>query len=120
MRVLVTDDDEGLRGEIVEYLERRGLEVEEAGDGLEAMERLVSLRPDVLVMDLQMPRQDGLATYQQLSDTSERPGQVILMSADDEQIEKARELGCHLVMKKPFKLQSLHAYISESDKDHSS
>ena len=67
-RVLVTDDDEALRGEIVEYLERKGLMVEEAADGAEAVSRMAALRPDVLVMDVHMPELDGLSVFQQIKE----------------------------------------------------
>ena len=81
-RVLVTDDDEALRSEIVEYLERKGLEVSEAADGAEAVSRLAALRPDVLVMDVHMPEMDGLSVFKQISESQEGSYSIIIMSAD--------------------------------------
>jgi len=120
LRVLVTDDDADLRGEIVEYLARKGLEVEEAGDGEEAVERLIALRPDVLVMDLEMPALDGISAFRQISDLPDQACEVILMSASDGEIERARELGCRQVMRKPFSLANLHDYIRSLSGNHSS
>jgi CheY-like chemotaxis protein len=119
MRVLVTDDDEALRSEIVECLERKGLQVEEAADGAEAVSRLAVLRPDVLVMDVHMPEMDGLSVFKQISEAEEGRYPVIIMSADEEEIARARAMGCPIVMKKPFRLASLHAYIEEAAKDSS-
>ena len=116
-RVLVTDDDEALRGEIVEYLERKGLMVEEAADGAEAVSRMAALRPDVLVMDVHMPELDGLSVFQQIKEGEDCP--VIIMSADEGEVARAKAMGCPVVMKKPFRLSSLHAYIEAMTKDHS-
>ena len=91
-RVLVTDDDEALRSEIVEYLERKGLEVSEAADGAEAVSRLAALRPDVLVMDVHMPEMDGLSVFKQISESQEGSYSIIIMSADEE--EAAKENSC--------------------------
>jgi two-component system OmpR family response regulator len=89
---LVTDDDEALRSEIVEYLERKGLEVSEAADGAEAVSRLAALRPDVLVMDVHMPEMDGLSVFKQISESQEGSYSIIIMSADEE--EAAKENSC--------------------------
>lgn len=119
MRVLVTDDDAALRSEIVEYLERKGLQVSEAADGAEAVNRLAALRPNVLVMDVHMPELDGLSVFKQISEAEEGHYPIIIMSADEEEVARARAMGCPIVMKKPFRLSSLHAYIEEAAKDHS-
>jgi two-component system OmpR family response regulator len=89
---LVTDDDEALRSEIVEYLERKGLEVSEAADGAEAVSRLAALRPDVLVMDVHMSEMDGLSVFKQISESQEGSYSIIIMSADEE--EAAKENSC--------------------------
>jgi CheY-like chemotaxis protein len=120
LRVLVTDDDAELRGEIVEYLARKGLQVEEAVDGEEAVERLIAMRPDVLVMDLEMPALDGISAYRKISTLPDQDCEVILMSGSDGELERARELGCRPVMRKPFSLSNLHAYIRSLSGSHSS
>lgn len=119
LKVLVTDDDEDLRGEIVEYLARKGIEVVEAADGEEAVQRLIAQRPDVLVMDLEMPALDGISAYRQIADLPDSDCDVILMSANDGELEKARALGCQHVMRKPFSLANLHDYIRARADDHS-
>ena len=120
MRVLVTDDDPDLREEIVEYLARKGLVVEEAEDGEEALERLVALRPDVLLMDLEMPRLDGISAYRQIHELPESDCEIILMSGSEGELERARALGCQRIMRKPFSLANLHDYIRSLSDSHSS
>lgn len=68
VRVLLVDDEVALRRPIARFLSRRGAEVSEAGDGLEALERLKALdgRVDVLLADLRMPRLDGVGLHAEL------------------------------------------------------
>lgn len=60
MRVLVADDDRAFRGTLKRVMETRHFRIWEAGDGEEAVEFSRSLRPDLIMMDLSMPRMDGL------------------------------------------------------------
>ncbi len=59
MRVLVADDDRAFRGTLKRVMETRHFRIWEAGDGEEAVEFSRSLRPDLIMMDLSMPRMDG-------------------------------------------------------------
>jgi CheY-like chemotaxis protein len=68
VRILVVDDEAALRRPIARFLSRRGAVVEEAGDGVEALERIAASggRFDVLLADLRMPRMDGVALHAEL------------------------------------------------------
>lgn len=68
VRVLLVDDEAALRRPIARFLSRRGAEVSEAGDGIEALERLKALegQVDVLLADLRMPRLDGVGLHAEL------------------------------------------------------
>jgi signal transduction histidine kinase/ActR/RegA family two-component response regulator len=68
VRILVVDDEAALRRPIARFLARRGAAVEEAGDGVEALERIAALggKLDVLLADLRMPRMDGVALHTEL------------------------------------------------------
>ena len=68
VRVLLIDDETALRRPIARFLARRGAEVTEAGDGVEALEQIAAVdgRLDVLLADLRMPRMDGVALHAEL------------------------------------------------------
>ncbi len=85
VRVLLVDDEAALRSPIARFLKRRGAEVNEAGDGVEALERIAALggRVDVLLADLRMPRMDGVALHAELRKSY--PGladRVVFLSGD--------------------------------------
>lgn len=65
-RILIVDDDELQRELLVEYLEVAGYAVFEAGNGLEALERIGLLSPDLILLDVQMPELDGFETLRRL------------------------------------------------------
>jgi len=85
LRVLLVDDEAALRRPIARFLARRGAEVSEAGDGLEALERIAELegRVDALLADLRMPKMDGVALHAELR--RRYPGlvdRVVFLSGD--------------------------------------
>jgi DNA-binding NarL/FixJ family response regulator len=92
-RVVVVDNSPVLRKIIVEVLAAlpRLEVVGEAADGLEALDAVQKLRPDILIMDIQMPRMSGLEVLKRLPKDA---CQVIILSAhsDEMYIEKCREL----------------------------
>ena len=59
-RVLVVDDDQGIRYTLREILESSGFAVDEAADGEEALERFAAARADLVITDLRMPKLDGM------------------------------------------------------------
>ena len=69
--ILVIEDDEVARELMRMALERRGYKVVVAEDGIEGYERAVSLRPDLIVTDIQMPAADGVHLVRRVRDTSE-------------------------------------------------
>ncbi len=82
--VLVVDDDETLRRLVVETLARDGRELREAADGLEALAMIASRLPDVLVLDLAMPRLDGFGVLEHLLERPEtRRLPVVILTARD-------------------------------------
>jgi two-component system chemotaxis response regulator CheY len=65
-RILIADDDTSSRELLRAILESSGYEVVEAADGVEAMERAADFPPDLVILDIQMPKMDGLAAAQAL------------------------------------------------------
>ncbi len=85
VRILVVDDEAALRRPIARFLTRRGAAVEEAGDGVEALERIVASEGkfDVLLADLRMPRMDGVALHAELRNSHPAlADRVVFLSGD--------------------------------------
>lgn len=110
-RILVVDDDAGIRDLLADYLARQGLEIETARDGREMDERLPVFTPDLLVMDLMMPGEDGLALTRRVK--SEHAIPVIMLSARAEDIDRivGLEVGADDYLAKPFNPRELLARI---------
>ena len=116
LRVLIVDDEEAVRRPMARFLGRRGAQVDEAPDGAEALARLGAQQPDVILVDLRMPRMSGVELYEQLEET--RPdlaARVLFLSGDISQLSEpgntpvARER----VLVKPLELGELERRILE-------
>jgi len=102
--VLVVDDVAHGREIFAEYLEFRGFRVATAADGQEAIDRAFELRPDVILMDLSLPRVDGWeATRRLKQDERTRAIPIIALTAHALAAahDKAKEVGCNAVVTKP-------------------
>src|SRR5487761_1122896 len=91
IKVLVVDDDVGMRSTTVEILGQAGYAVREAWDGNVALERPAEETPDVLLLDVRMPERDGIPVLQTMS--PEPPPSVVLVSAYDIDAEARQQLG---------------------------
>jgi len=109
-RVLVVDDDPGIRDVLTDYLGRQGFEAQGAADARE-MDRLLALRPaDVVVLDLMMPGEDGLSVCRRLAETGPP---VIMLSAMGEDTDRivGLEIGAADYLPKPCNPRELLARI---------
>ncbi len=112
-RVLVADDDPQMRRLIRGVLQRDGLEVVEAGDGLDALELVQQGGIDLVILDLDMPRLDGLGVLEELRAqvrTACLPV-IVLTAHHGETEEKALDLGAHDYLSKPVQTRSLVARV---------
>ena len=112
LRVLIIDDDEGVRDATVACLEIAGVtNVITAPDGETGLSLISSVRPGVLLLDLFMPESDGFHVLKQLNDmpASKRPQKVVVISgANDPSVSRGlKELGADEVLPKPFRLDDL-------------
>jgi two-component system chemotaxis response regulator CheB len=115
-RVLVVDDSPFVRKVIREVLTAGGLDVVDiARDGLEALEKVERLRPDVVTLDLMMPHLDGLSVLDQLATREARPAVVVvtISGADTEAGLEALERGAVAVVEKPTALATQRLYEME-------
>jgi two-component system phosphate regulon response regulator OmpR len=110
-QVLVVDDDAGIRDLLADYLTKQGLTVATARDGKEMDERLAAFHPDLIVMDLMMPGEDGLALTRRVKAGRDVP--VIMLSARGEDIDRivGLEVGADDYLAKPFNPRELLARI---------
>ncbi|MCI0688697.1 MAG: response regulator [Sporichthyaceae bacterium] len=109
-RVLVVDDNEVTRALIRVNLELEGFEVITAVDGLDCLERVLHIQPDLITMDVVMPRLDGFSTAIRLrSDhrTAHLPIVIVTAAAQERDIARGREVGVDAYLTKPFEPANL-------------
>jgi DNA-binding response OmpR family regulator len=104
-RVLVVDDNDATRRLIALNLELEGFEVHLAEDGQECLDVVESVDPDIITLDVVMPRLDGFATAAVLRSTPRTSGLPIVMvsaCAQESDLARGRELGVEAYLTKPF------------------
>lgn len=106
-RVLVVEDDPTVAEVVARYLERDGHEVECVGDGAEALRRALADPPDLMVLDLMLPKLDGLQVCRKLRER--RPVPVIMLTALGEEMDRVvgLETGADDYVTKPFSPREL-------------
>ena len=108
VRILVAEDETIIRLDLVEMLKRAGLEVcAEARDGEEAVELAREHEPDLAIMDVKMPRLDGIEAALRI--LGDRPIPIVMLTAcgQDELVSRAVEAGVFGYLVKPFREQDL-------------
>src|SRR5262245_60239694 len=107
-KVLVVEDDQELRRNLVEVFELNDFQVSEASDGLEALEKIRGARPDLVVMDVNMPRLDGLQTLKRIKEHD--PSIIVIIvtaySAIEDAVRAVKD-GAYNYLPKPIKQQQL-------------
>lgn len=112
IHIFVVDDEPGLRGMIEDYLTVQGYAVSVAENG-EALARLMAARrPDLILLDVNMPGEDGLSIVRRLRGSAERMG-VIMLTANGDETSRVRGLsnGADDYLVKPFELRELLARV---------
>src|SRR5262245_12799611 len=119
MRILVAEDETIIRLDLRGLLERAGYEVVgEARDGEEAVELARELEPDLAVMDVKMPRLDGLDAARRMLE--ERPIPIVMLTAvgQRELVERGAEAGVFGYLVKPFREQDVRPAIETARARH--
>ena len=107
-RVLIAEDEALIRMDLAEMLREEGYDVVgEAGDGQEAVELAESLRPDLVIMDVKMPRRDGIDAAAEIATKRIAPILILTAFSQRELVEKARDAGAMAYLVKPFSITDL-------------
>ncbi len=119
--VMVVDDSITVRKVTQRHLAKRGMDVLLAKDGIDAMEQLREHVPDVMLVDIEMPRMDGYELTQYIrGDTRLRNVPIIMITsrAGDKHRDRALALGVNIYMTKPYQEDTLNANINTLLPDH--
>ena len=110
-KILVVDDEDNIREVLKEYAEFEGHEVDEACDGMQAIEMVKNTDYDIIIMDVMMPRLDGYSACKEIRKAKQTP--VLMLSARGEEYDKlfGFELGIDDVVK-PFSPKEVMARVN--------
>ncbi len=110
--VLVVDDESDVRELLRKFLTRRGYEVDTASDGMAAIEAIRENPPDIVLLDIRLPKIDGLSVLRRLRDDADDVA-IITMSgiADEDTARESLELGAADFITKPFNLPYLETSL---------
>jgi DNA-binding response OmpR family regulator len=116
MKILIVDDDPGIRMLLSKFLQKEGFEVILGEDGLEGVELAKKNQPDLILLDVVMPRMDGLTAarlikfYKPLSTVP-----IIFLTAKDadKEIELAQEVRAEVYITKPFDVRQVIQVVKE-------
>ena len=111
MKILVVDDEEMIRLVIKEYCENESFIVDEAEDGIEALDKLNKTEYDMLILDIMMPRMDGFTMLQKLPKENLIPTIVLSARQEEYDILQGFDLGIDDYVTKPFSPKELIARV---------
>lgn len=113
-RVLIVDDDEDMQLLLQAALETEDYEVSVAEDGLVALQELEKDAPNLILLDLMMPRMDGYTFAKELQDRGLQSSiPIIVLSADVNAQQKVDQMGAESYVTKPFDLGDLLSEVSQ-------
>lgn len=113
-RILTVDDSASMRALLLHALQSEGFDVEQAEDGLAALDWLASNEVDVIITDINMPRLDGFGLIEKLRESArhaDRPILVLSTESSDDKKRRARDAGATGWIVKPFNAEKLAAAV---------
>lgn len=106
-RILVVDDDSGIRQVIAYALEDEGYQVDQAMDGQVALQVIAQRHPDVILLDMTMPGMDGWDFVKQYRARYSRQAPIIVLTAAHDAARRAADVDAESYLAKPFDLDTL-------------
>ncbi|NMM94472.1 response regulator transcription factor [Bifidobacterium oedipodis] len=104
MKILVVEDEESIREGIGEFLRSQGYEVKEAADGLEGLDVFREFQPDLMILDIMMPKMNGLAMLKEIRKTSRLPVLMLTAMSDEKTQVASFDALADDYISKPFSL----------------
>ena len=109
MKVLIVDDDRALADVVAFTLRREGFQIVQAHDGEAALQRWNEELPDLVVLDVNLPRLDGFAVCQRIREQSDTPILLLTVRGEEDDVVRGLELGADDYVTKPFSPRQLVA-----------
>ena len=116
VRVLIVDDEPNIVVSLEFLMQQEGYEVAVAADGEEALEALASFAPELVLLDVMMPKLNGFEVLQRIRTDSDLPNPAVIMltaRGREAEAEKGRALGADRYITKPFSTQDLVTVVHE-------
>ena len=109
--ILIVDDEEPIRNILTHNLSREGYNVIEASDGVAAVDMALEKKPDLILLDIMLPKLDGLSVCKRIKNSMNVP--ILMLTAKDGEIDKilGLELGADDYITKPFSVRELVARV---------
>ncbi len=109
--ILIVDDEEPIRNILIHNLGKEGYNVIEASDGLSAVDIALEKKPDLILLDIMLPKLDGLSVCKRIKNSMNVP--ILMLTAKDGEIDKilGLELGADDYITKPFSVRELVARV---------
>lgn len=116
MNILIVDDEKPIATLLAQTFTQEGHVVDTAKDGIDCMNKMSTFLPDVVIMDIMMPKLDGVDTTRLIRRNKKYAGTIIVaLSAryDSETRQKMKEAGANIFMRKPFSIAKLIGRVDE-------
>ncbi|MBP9477310.1 MAG: response regulator transcription factor [Sebaldella sp.] len=111
MKILVVEDEERIRKVIKSFLEKKGYDVKEAADGDEGLDIFYEWNPDLILLDVMMPKKDGYEVCKAVREEKSTPILMLTAKTQEEDEIRGLELGADDYIRKPFSLRILELRV---------
>jgi len=115
-RILIVDDEPNIVLALEMLMKREGYEIRTVGDGEQALEAAGTFRPDLILLDVMMPRMDGYEVCQRIrSDVSLKDISIVMLTAKGREVEREKglALGADIYITKPFSTREVVRKVKE-------